>query len=253
LLAELPTAVRPAAEVLSVFVAEGHRGEGVGSALFGSIEHVLTASGVSDVVAVYMTGKPGTAALERIFTRCGYSVPVVRKLIVQCTPEQATRTDWYPDAQLPEGAELFPWDELRDAEMDSLRQSQDESPWIPDILQPWACGPTFDRLSSVGMRLGGCVVGWVLTHRAAPDLVRFTACFVRADLQRRGGLFPLLVASIDRLLGTGVTCTFVTTDRFPAMVRFTRRRLAPFVTYCGESRGVSKRLIVPAPQQGLAP
>jgi hypothetical protein len=86
------------------------------------------------------------------------------------------------------------------------------------------------------------VVGWVITHRVAPLLVRYTACFVREDLQAQGALFPLLVASIEGIMGTGTSCTFVTSSQFPRMVRFTQRRLAPFVSYCGETRGVTKRL-----------
>ena len=106
-----------------------------------------------------------------------------------------------------------------------------------------------DAASSVGLRLHGAVVGWVITHRVAPLLVRYTACFVREDLQAQGALFPLLVASIDTLMGTGTTCTFVTSSQFPRMVRFTQRRLAPFVSYCGETRGVTKVLGPPAPEE----
>jgi len=155
LLAELPSAARPSAEVLSVFVAEAWRRQGVAGALFDALECGLADRGVGEIVAVYMTGKPGTAALERLFAARGYSDPVLRKLIVQCTPEQVARTDWYAEARLPVGAEIFPWEGLTGAESDDLRQSQATSPWIPDVLQPWACGPSFDPPSSVGMRLDG--------------------------------------------------------------------------------------------------
>jgi len=82
----------------------------------------------------------------------------------------------------------------------------------------------------------------VINHRASPDLVTFTTSFVRHDLARRGVTFPLFAASLERLQGTGVLCTFVTAAVYPRMNRFVLRRCAPFATFCGETRGVSKEL-----------
>jgi peptidoglycan pentaglycine glycine transferase (the first glycine) len=244
-LAGLPTAERASAELLSVFIDADFRNQGVATFLLAGLEADLAARGVRELEGVYMAGKPGIDALERVFVKRGFTAPVLRKVVVQCTPEEASRTDWFRKAKMPAGATIFPWAELTPDEYATLRRSQAEQPWIPQILEPWSCGPNFDQVSSVGMRLDGRVVGWILNHRVAPNLVRFTACFVRADLQRRGGMFPLLVASLERLMGTGAVCTFVTTNQFPEMVSFTHRRLGPFVSYCGETRGVSKALAQP--------
>lgn len=248
--AALPTADRPAAELLSIFVDEEARNRGLATALLAGLEADLARLGVREVTAVYMAGKPGTAALERVFEKRAFTPPRLRKVVVQCTPEEASRTDWYREARLPSDSVIFPWVELSRDELDALKRSQGGAPWIPEILAPWNCGEHVDPISSVGLRRHGKVVGWVLTHRVRPNIVRFTACFVRADLQRRGGMFPLLVASLERLMGSGVICTFVTTSQFPEMVAFTHRRLGPFVTYCGETRGVSKVLADGAAETG---
>lgn len=241
-LAEIPAATPSSAELLSLLVVSDARRRGVATMLLAGIEEDLSRRGVTEVGGVYMSGKPFTAALERVFEKRGYSPPQVRKLVVQCTPEEAARTDWFQKAKMPEGGIIFPWTDLPRDEYEALKRSQAERPWIPQILEPWSCGERVDPASSVGLRLAGEVAGWVITHRVAPLLVRYTACFVREDLQGQGALFPLLVASINGLMGTGTSCTFVTSNQFPRMVRFTQRRLAPFITYCGETRGVTKPL-----------
>jgi transposase len=66
-------------------------------------------------------------------------------------------------------------------------------------------------------------------------------------LARRGGIFPLYVASLERLKGSQTTCTFVTAAYFESMVRFVQRRMEPFASFVGETRGVSKDLAQPPP------
>ena len=249
-LAEISASDPSTAELLSLLVVSEARGRGLATALVAALEQDLARRGVAEISGVYMSGKAFTPALERVFARRGFSAPQVRKIVVQCTPEEAARTDWFQKARLPEGGLVFPWAELPREEYDQLRRSQAERPWIPQILEPWSCGEHVDAASSFGLRLYGEVAGWVLTHRVAPLLVRYTACFVREDLQAQGALFPVLVASIERLMGTGATCTFVTSSQFPRMVRFTQRRLAPFVSYSGETRGVTKRLDAAPPAEG---
>jgi len=241
-LAGLPTAARPAAELLSIYVAQDLRDRGLGTTMVAALEEELASRGAPAIEAVYMSGKAGVEALERVFEKRGFGAPQLRKIVVQCTPEEVSRADWYRAARLPASCTIFPWAELSREEYDALQRSQAASPWIPQILEPWSCGQHVDAVSSVGLRAGGQVAGWVLTHRVPPNLIRYTSCFVRADLQRWGLMLPLIVASADRLMGTGVRCTFVTSSQFPEMVAFAHRRLAPLVSYCGASMGVTKTL-----------
>ncbi len=112
------------------------------------------------------------------------------------------------------------------------------------MLVPWQ----FDRggfdPSSVGARYRGRVVGWVITHRASFDTVRFTCSFMRKDLSRRGRILPLYAAALERLRATPCRlCTFVTPYSYTGMVEFIRRRLVPISSFVGETREVRKPLI----------
>jgi hypothetical protein len=241
-LARLSETGEPTAELLSVLVGTALRNQGLATALLSALDAELVRRKVTTLTAVYMTGSPSIPALERVLAKCGFSPPECRKIVVKFTPEEASRTEWYRKAKLPPGSSIFPWTELSDADRDHLKQSQAERAWIHPELEPWRCDQHFDTVSSVGLRKSGEVVGWVINHRVRPDLVAFTTSFVRYDLQRRGAIFPLYVASLERLRGTGVMCSLVTSSQFESMRQFVLRRCAPFVTFCGETRGVSKRL-----------
>lgn len=230
------------AEILSLFVAADRRGQGLAAALVDGLERDLRASGVPRLEAVYMTGKPSIPAVERVFEKCGFDRPELRKIVVRFTPEEAATTEWWRRAKLPPGSEIFAWADLTTAELEEIRRTQAESPWIDPDLEPWRCSDRFDPVSSVGLRRNGQVVGWVINHPIGPKLLCFTTSFVRRDLARRGAIFPLYVASLERLMGSGVTCTFVTSAQFESMMRFVLRRCAPYISFCGETRGVSKVL-----------
>lgn len=241
-LAQVSGAAPATVELVSIFVAPAFRGRGVATDLLACLEQAARQdAGVRQVTGVYMTGA-STAALERVFAKREFPPPALRKIVLKFTPEEAAECDWYKKARMPAGASIFPWSELTDAERDALKRSQAEHPWIHPELEPWRCDDRFDEVSSVGMRKDGAVVGWVINHRPAPGLVTFTMSFMRSDLARRAAIFPLYVASIERLMGTGVICSFVTSAQFESMVRFALRRGSPFVHYTGETRGVTKTL-----------
>jgi len=230
-------------EILSLYVVPEHRGEDVATQLLEELEDMARVRySVMELSGVYLTGKPAVPALERVFEKRGFGPSVLRGLVLRFEPEDADQCRWYRRARLPRGASLFPWRDLTPADRDALQQSQRERDWVDAALDQSLCDADCDPISSMGMRVGGEIVGWAINHRVAPDFVRFTASFVRRDLAARGAMFPLYAASIDALRGTGVTCSTVIPARFDRLIEFAQRRCAPFARFCGESRIVTKNL-----------
>ena len=245
-LAEIPIEERRTPELLSLFVEADFRNQGIGTALVRGVEGELARRGFASLQAVWMTGRPEIVAVERIFANCGWSAPTARTLVVHFTPEEIARVTWLTRCGYPGPAfEVFAWSDLRPEERRALRASQAADHWIDAGFEPWLHEQGgFDAVSSMGLRYRHTVVGWVLNHRLDRKLVRFTCSFMRADLRRRGRIVPLFAESIRRLRTEGgVQCRFVTPVAFENVVGFIRRRCANVVSFVGETRGSTTRIV----------
>jgi GNAT superfamily N-acetyltransferase len=247
-LAETPLEDDKPPEILSVFVRPAFRNEGIATALLGAVEDVLREGGFPEVQAVYMTGKPGIDALERVLAKRAWTTPETRTVTLRFTPEQARKTPWYGRIRLGPGYELFPWSEVGKEEREEAMRTQEQKAWIAPPLAFWLhdCYG-FDPVSSLGLRHHGKLAGWVINHRVSADTVRFTCSYMRKDLGRRGRIMPLYTASLERL-DPGTTCLFVTPVCYGTMVSFVRTRCAPWATFFGETKGSTKRLSGAVPE-----
>lgn len=248
-LAELPLGGNGEPEVLSLYVSPPRRGQGVATALLEACEREVARRDHASLGVVYTVGAAGTPAVERILARLGWPPPVQRTLSVRFTVEQARNFPWLNRYPLREGAEIFPWRELKADERKRLVDSQAERGWIAENLVPWRYDEeAFEPVTSLGMRLDGEVVGWVINHATGPRTLRFTCAYIRKDLGRRGRLMPLVSESINRIERTPFTqCTFVVPLKHATMVAFAKRWIEPWAGLVTETRGSSKRLVAPGP------
>jgi len=124
-------------EVLSVFVHPQHRNRGLATALLAELENRLGGLGFETLDAVYMTGKPGVPAIERILAKRGWTPPETRTVTLRFTPEEASKTPWYGRLSLPRQSQIFSWVDLPPGELEEIQRSHEEKPWIADGLEPW--------------------------------------------------------------------------------------------------------------------
>jgi GNAT superfamily N-acetyltransferase len=243
-LAELPMEVGGVPELLSVYVAASHRRRGIAAALVREIEQRVRTAGYRSIRTVYMTGKPGIEAIERILAKSGWDRPSTRMLTIRFSLEEARATPWFGKYRLGSDYEVFPWRDLTSAEREELIRSQQESAWIAPDLQPWDFDARgFEPVSSLGVRYRGKVAGWVINHHLTDELVRFTCSFMRKDVSRMGRIVPVYSESIARLEGTSYReCILTAPVAHRGMTSFVTRWCAPFASFSGETRGTEKRL-----------
>jgi GNAT superfamily N-acetyltransferase len=236
------------AELLSLFVVAGRRRQGVGRDLLRAAERETAARGVARLQAVWMTGGAGSAAVEGLLGRHGWPPPTPRMLTVRFSLEDLERVPWLDRHRLRPGLEIFPWAELTVADRDHLVATQRRNPWIPRDLQPWDYDRQgFERVTSLGMRLGGEVVGWIINHPISASTLRITCSYIRDDLGRRGRIVPLWAESFRRLRTTTFRrCSFTTPLYHRGMIAFVTRWCGPWVSFLGETRGSTKLLAGPA-------
>ena len=244
LLAALPAGGPASLTLLSLFVPPPYRRRGIGSGLITAAEELARRRGIRRLEAVYMTGKEGPETFERLIGRSGWAPPSARMVSVKFTIAEAKTTRWYQKYPLRSALEIFSWKDLTTAEREELITSHAASPWIAPDLVPWKYDARgFDPISSVGARLDGKVVGWVINHRLGNGTVRFTCSYIREDLKRRGRIVPLYSESIRRLAEVGATSASLTVPmHHREMVTFVLKHCKEWVTFVGETRGSMKEL-----------
>jgi GNAT superfamily N-acetyltransferase len=233
------------ATVLSIFVDSCYRDRGIGTALLARLEQELQHRGCAELELVYVTGKPSTAALERLLHRCGWDEPQPRMIICKSTTDRIAAAPWMQKTHLPASFQIVPWTEITAGDRAWIQQQQLDDPWIPPDLVPFQLEENFEPINSLGLRYHGQIVGWVITHRLDPNTIRYTCSFVREDLQRMGRIVPMYVAAIQRQHQAGIKQGIWTVPlRHTAMYTFVQQRMADYMTSIEETRGVSKPLAV---------
>jgi GNAT superfamily N-acetyltransferase len=246
-------------QLLSLFVARSVRRQGLGNELIQRFENAVRERGFDAVQAVYMTGKPGAAIFEHLLEQRHWSPPRRRMLVVRFSVGEAMGTPWYGKYELKPGSEVFEWTQLSSGDLEELKRSQQRSAWIPEDLVPWRYEVrTLEPRSSIGLRLDGEIVGWVLNHALTPETIRFTCAYIRPRLARRGRILPLFSESIRRLSDTPfVRCSFAVSVQQEEMLAFVEKWCVPWTAErVVESRGSvkvfvddSKDEVKDAPQQ----
>jgi len=85
--------------------------------------------------------------------------------------------------------------------------------------------------NSLGLRYKKEVIGWMITHRIAPDTIRYTSLYVDPEYQYKGPSIRLLIESM--VLQTRSTIKWalfeINLDQInPSWYKFVQKRLAPY-------------------------
>ena len=231
-------------EVLSLYVANKQRLHGLGAALLSYLEAVLGGLGCTRLQLTYPAGEPSTMVLERLLARRDWAPSEPRMLLCRVHTGIA-HARWVQKDSLPKPYCIFPWAEITRLQAAAIQRKQEREYWIPENLVPFQHERDAEPMNSLAMSCHGEIVGWLLTHRLAPDTIRYTALFVRSDLQRLGLGLSLLAESIRRqvsVLGQDSFGSFGVPVDNTRMIRFVNKRLAPYLISRVETRGTFKLL-----------
>jgi GNAT superfamily N-acetyltransferase len=238
------------AEVLSLFCNEPHRRKGVGDALMAATLEQLRAAGCPSAFARYNTGLASAPAIERLLAKHGWSPPQMRMLLCKADEGVMKAPFFHPPlfARIQRsfaGAEIFPWPQLTEEDRQSILRRQAESPWIPEDLVPFRHEANLEPLNSIGLRIHGEVVGWLITHRLSPTVIRYTCSYVRRDYAQHGGILLLYRRAIwDQYdnLPKGTYGIWTVPVSHKEMIEFVHRRMTPYLMSLCETRGAEKLL-----------
>lgn len=232
------------AEVHSIFVARTHRRKGIGTALLTRLEEDLFLRGCTSAKLIYTIGQPATLALESLLQKRNWTPPQPWAIVCKATTDRIANAPWMQKSSLPASYTFFPWAEITSEERVAIEQQQEAEQWIPPHLIPFNHEENLEPLNSLGLRYQGQVVGWLITHRIAPDTIRYSCSFIRQDLQKMGRIVPLYVNAIQRQVKAKIPRGVWDVPLVhPSMVRFVKKYMGPYGTSLEERRRSFKPLI----------
>ena len=211
------------AEIISLFVLPEYRHQGIGTKLVAYLERELAQQGCVEIILSYSTSTLTNVALEPLLQKLHWQPPQINLVLGKTATEKIAQAPWLNKYPLPPAFEVFPW--------------LDAGLSLPPNVEAHRLEP----LNSLGLRYRGEVIGWVLTHRVAPDTIRYTTFSIAQAFEKRGRGVWLLAEAIRRQVNSGVPyLTGSVSYRYPRLLKFVERHLTPYLTGVGEVRQTSK-------------
>lgn len=229
---------RTYAKILSLFVVPSHRYQGLGKTLLSRMETELIQLGCKEISLNYLENS-NSPALEKILTEQNWSKPKATAVICYATREkleQATQPHLIEyleklERRLPPGYTIFPWRDLTSNERQAIENEMKTNSLV-QRFNPFIGENKIEPLNSLGMRYQDEVIGWMITHRTAPDTICYTRLFVNPDFQPLSRSILMLVKSIIIPVyeaPEATKATWRTEINNKPMINFINHRLAPYL------------------------
>ncbi len=241
----LPNTPERQPALVSLYVLPAHRQRGVATELLARFEREMAARSCTEVETVFTTNKPGAAEFAAVLARRGWSPPEMRMLLIKLNIHSLRTADWFQRTPLPPDEEIIRWRDVTAAEREDLRRSQEQEGWIAKDLVPFDHEKGACLHTSMALRKGGRIVGWMICHLIDSVHQRYTCGYVRPELMRLGRYFQLMVAASEPLCTPEYPASvpiYTVPSWHPRMVRFADRRMVPHATFRGETMGSRKAL-----------
>jgi GNAT superfamily N-acetyltransferase len=216
------------ANILSLFVAQGHRQQGLGTALLMQIEEILKESGCQQINLLYNLNLT-TSILEHMLKQQNWEAGSFYSLQCLTNRETIKQAPFLHRYSLPNKFTIFSWVELTAQEQRKIKQRENGLNY-PDELSPFQ--DQIEDLASIGLRDDREeVIGWSIVQQMSNGII-YKTLFVKQEFRAIGLGIHLLAASINRRLADqkGTEAMFIILAENKTMVRFVKRHLAPYLT-----------------------
>lgn len=222
----------------AVLVSAAARRRGVATALVRAVTAEAARRGATELFATLKDDQPGADVVEHILARAGWQEPLPGMVLCRARATEMRKAPFMA-APVPAGVELFTWDTLSEEDRRDLEAREAE---VPEAFRATRQGDPLPALS-VGARIDGRVVAWMLLSRVDADAVQYGRLYVQDDLRRTHLGAAVLAAAIHAQYDAGITFGdfAVRVDNAP-MLGFLDRHLAPYL----ESRTTVRRRVAPA-------
>jgi GNAT superfamily N-acetyltransferase len=188
------------AELLSLYVDFPHRFRGMGTVLLGHVEKTLSRAKKVSIHTTWSETLLGADSFKRVLAKSGWTKPYKRMLTLRGDMdgdfgrEVLEKYSKYKEpCCLPRKYSLTHWHDMTMADRTFILSKQGCLHWYEPDANPFRDESTMEPATSLLLRKDDEIVGWLTVHRTAPDTLRYTNVFIRADLKRAGAVSIAMV------------------------------------------------------------
>ena len=228
----LPAQDGETTELISLHVDPAHRGQGLATGLVAQLERLCSQHGRDKIKAEYRSDTSHPAALERIFEKRGWGTPQVNLHVYKVQAADFVQHPALARRKAPGDTAFVAWPDVTGAERRRIRQ-QVQTGQVREALSPFSMpADRIEPVSSVALRDGSGIAGWMITHRVAADVVQYSALHVAPAHRRQGAGLGLVVEAVHRQHETtdAPKCLWTVEPQNTAMRAFVKQHLAPVLT-----------------------
>lgn len=197
--------------------------------------HVLTQLLIEENVTLvtfhYSKEDPFSNIVEKVFLKNHWQGP--RPFIIECLFKSADFAPSWRDKKMEfaKGFEEFLFKNLTHQEYQDLVHRYEQMS-IPKYVYPFGREEKLiEYKNSLGLRYQGKVIGWMITHRIAPDTIRYSALYLEDDFVSTGYWLKLLIDAIhiqqDKQLATYGLLEINLDQISKPWLKFIQRKLFP--------------------------
>ncbi|MCK5831894.1 MAG: GNAT family N-acetyltransferase [Methylococcales bacterium] len=227
--------------VISWNVIKSHRGYGLGRKLIKQMELFAKNNDINSLSVSFRWDTEARQQITKTLDHLGWQRPQKELMLYKFSPKLFMQMAWYKKLCLPKGYTIFSWDTLSKQDKQQILNRQKKTNWYPVELSPLFDSLGFEPVNSIGLRLKGVVVGWLITHRVHIDVIEYSSLFVSPELQGLGRGVHLILEAIKRQHIIGVPhAIFQARVENTSACSFVERRMAETIV-SQTSRWVSKK------------
>lgn len=179
-----------------LMIEESYKEADLARTLLQLLTQLILSQGVTLATFTYVKEDSFSNILEKIFLENNWQGP--RPFIIECVFKRADFDPswWYKNIELQEGFEIFLFKTLTQQEQKDLLHRYDQK-IIPNYIFPFGRETNLiEYKNSLGLRYNGKVIGWMITHRIEPDIIRYSALYLEDDFANSGYWLKLLIDAL---------------------------------------------------------
>lgn len=219
------------AEIHVLYVLPSHRHQGVGNKLFEAIEIEVKKTNCYLLFVVYETETHCTASFEHMLKKSGWVEPHPY-LFDYHFQKKNFHPPWFQlTPPLRQGIEIFPFNRLVPSEKEQINQIFIEQ-GLDSLTYPFDNEEPAINTNSLVMRERQKIIGWMVTHKFHPDVIRYSSLFILPSYPKSYGI-RLLIDSLRCQDKSGETQGYFRVNRYAiprSWNKFINDRLYPYAS-----------------------